>query len=106
MLSIKSTSRARISIKDLRRTESTKKLIQIYDPFTVASRQPLRKRYKRRGIRPMPKLTDTAKPGSLVDLHVPSGAPSENRHTSTNIYVTDEGRSVNTRYEAPSTGIV
>ena len=91
MLSIKSTSRARISLKDLRRNQSTKKLIQIYDPFTVASRQPLRKRYKRRVFRPMAKLAETAKPGSLVDLHVPSGAPSVNRFDNTNIYVTDEG---------------
>lgn len=103
MLSIKSTSRARISVKNLRRNESTKKLVQIYDPFTVASRQPLRKRYKRRGVRPVPKFAETTKPGSLVDLHVPSGAPSVNRFENSNIYVTDEG---NTRTEAPSAGIV
>lgn len=47
MLSIKSSTRGQLSLQELKRHVSARKLVEIYDPFTLPSRPVLRKRYKR-----------------------------------------------------------
>ena len=57
------------SIKELRSNISSKKLINIYDPFATPAQPKLRKRYRRRVNRD-PKLVDSNKIDSVVDLKV------------------------------------